>query len=1036
MDLTQLAGVLASTFDPNMRIEAEKRLNEVHATPGFVAQLLQVVMSTEIQQPIRQAGGIYLKNMITQCWRERDPKNCVGGETPFVIAGEDKNLIRSNIIEAVIHSPELIRLQLTVCIGQILTHDFPDKWPNAPQTIHSYLASDNQAAWFGSLVALYQIVKKYEFKKPDERVVLHNMMNEFLPLLYQRCVGLMQDQSLPAAEIKKMIIKIMFAVFQYQLPTDVLTEQNLPAWMQLYQAIIDQDVPETCNELDEDEREKSAWWKLRKWAIHSLYRLFERYGTPGSIDTAYEPFAAYFCKTYAVGNTQTVLKVLDRQRRKMYVAPRVLQMALNYLKNGVSNALHWKVMKPHMHAIIVEVIFPLMCHTAEDEELWQDDPYEFIRFKYDVYEDFVSPVTAAQSLLRKATEKRKQILDPVMNFCVQILNTPAESRDPKQKDGVLHMIGTLSDILLKKKKYKEHMEAMLVHHVFPEATNPLGYVRARACWVINYFSRTDFKIEANLRRGVEIARLCLINDKELPVKVEAALALQFFIKRQPKAKDFIHPHMQVVIQELLHVIRETENDDLTDALQDLIRQYSNDPRLGEMAVVIAQHLALTFKNLLDSEESDDKAITAMGILTNFDTMMGVIDSKEIREELEKIIYSIIVTVFQQGIIDFYEDVLVIMVTATLYEVSPLMWNLFYLMYETFERDGFDFFTDMASPLHNYITVAPEVFLATPKNMEIVYMMCKKVLTDDDVGEDAQSYAAKLLEVAILQFPGYIDQWIAPFAEATLARLTRKVKTSELRVMCLQVVVATLYYNPNFLPTILDKLHLPDSHEPVTVQFFAQWLDDANCFLGLHDRKMFVLGLCSILGMHSSLRPKGLCDCAPKIIPSLLLIFAGLQRSYEKQALLENDDLEGVGDVEDNNSDGEEEIASDDDELNEDDVAYVESLAKKMSNALCEQDGDEDEETDLETYTTTIDNEEAVDEYTIFKQCLLNIQVGDPAWYAELTNRLTDEQKQELQQIFVLADQRRAQQESRQLDLQGGYNFASTSVPHDFSFGQE
>ena len=29
MDLTQLAGVLARTFDPNLRVEAEKRLNEV-----------------------------------------------------------------------------------------------------------------------------------------------------------------------------------------------------------------------------------------------------------------------------------------------------------------------------------------------------------------------------------------------------------------------------------------------------------------------------------------------------------------------------------------------------------------------------------------------------------------------------------------------------------------------------------------------------------------------------------------------------------------------------------------------------------------------------------------------------------------------------------------------------------------------------------------------------------------------------------------------------------------------------------------------
>ena len=51
---------------------------------------------------------------------------------------------------------------------------------------------------------------------------------------------------------------------------------------------------------------------------------------------------------------------------------------------------------------------------------------------------------------------------------------------------------------------------------------------------------------------------------------------------------------------------------------------------------------------------------------------------------------------------------------------------------------------------------------------------------------------------------------------------------------------------------------------------------------LHDRKMFVLGLCSILGINSSLRPKGLHDCASKIIPSLLMIFSGLQRSYESK----------------------------------------------------------------------------------------------------------------------------------------------------------
>ena len=56
----------------------------------------------------------------------------------------------------------------------------------------------------------------------------------------------------------------------------------------------------------------------------------------------------------------------------------------------------------------------------------------------------------------------------------------------------------------------------------------------QACWVLNYFSRISFKNEANLQRAVEAVRVCLLHDKELPVKVEAALALQFFIKRQDK----------------------------------------------------------------------------------------------------------------------------------------------------------------------------------------------------------------------------------------------------------------------------------------------------------------------------------------------------------------------------------------------------------------------------------------------------------------------------------------------------------------------
>ena len=54
-------------------------------------------------------GVIYLKNMIAQYWKDREPTELIDGAAPFVIPKQDKDTIRDNIVEAVIHAPELIR---------------------------------------------------------------------------------------------------------------------------------------------------------------------------------------------------------------------------------------------------------------------------------------------------------------------------------------------------------------------------------------------------------------------------------------------------------------------------------------------------------------------------------------------------------------------------------------------------------------------------------------------------------------------------------------------------------------------------------------------------------------------------------------------------------------------------------------------------------------------------------------------------------------------------------------------------------------
>uniref|UniRef100_A0A672J158 Importin N-terminal domain-containing protein n=1 Tax=Salarias fasciatus TaxID=181472 RepID=A0A672J158_SALFA len=834
-------------------------------------------------------GVIYLKNMITQHWSDGDVS---GTETPVNnIPEEDRQFIRDNIVEAIIHSPERIRVQLTTCIHHMIKHDYPGKWTTIVDKIGFYLQSDNSRAWLGILLCLYQLVKNYEYKKPEERQPLVAAMHIFMPMLKERFIQLLPDSSSESVLIQKQIFKILYALFQYNLPLELINRQNLTEWMEILKTVVDRD--ETM-QIDEDEWPELPWWKCKKWALHILARLFERYGSPGNTTKEYAEFAELFLKEYAVPAQQVLLKVLYQYKEKQYVAPRVLQQTLNYINQGIAHALTWKNLKPHIQGIIQDVVFPLMCYTDSDDDLWREDPYEYIRMKFDVFEDFISPTTAAQTLLFTACNKRKEVLQKSMGFCYQILTDPAS--DPRKKDGALHMIGSLAEILLKKKIYKDQMEYMLQNHVFPLFCSDLGYMRARACWVLHYFCEVKFKSDQNLQTALELTRLCLINDNEMPVKVEAAIALQVLISNQEKAKEYITPFIRPVMQALLHIVRETENDDLTNVIQKMICEYSEE--VTPIAVEMTQHLAMTFNQVIqtgpDEEGGDDKAVTAMGILNTIDTLLSVVEDHK--------------------------------------EVVPL------------------------------------------------------------------------------------------FVAAALERLTREVKTSELRTMCLQVAIAALYCNPPVLLNTLENLRFPNNTESITNHFISQWLKDVDCFLGLHDRKMCILGLCALIDLNP--RPEAVNHVADKLVPAAILLFSGLKRAYACRAEHENDD-------DDDDDNGEE------DDDNGTAHRPFAMLAKHAGEDGDDEDWEEDdaEETALEGYTTAVDDEDnMVDEYQIFKAVLQNIQSRDPAWYQALTQALDEEQGKQLQDIATLADQRRAAHESKMIEKHGGYKFTAPVVPSTFNFG--
>jgi hypothetical protein len=117
--------------------------------------LLQIVMSQEVEMPVRQAGSIYLKNMITKSWEEAEE----GEEPRFNIHEQDRAVIRDALVDAAVHAPPIIRAQLSVCIGSVCKRDFPGRWSSLVDKIVVYLQSPDAGGWPGALISLLSLVK-------------------------------------------------------------------------------------------------------------------------------------------------------------------------------------------------------------------------------------------------------------------------------------------------------------------------------------------------------------------------------------------------------------------------------------------------------------------------------------------------------------------------------------------------------------------------------------------------------------------------------------------------------------------------------------------------------------------------------------------------------------------------------------------------------------------------------------------------------------------------------------------------------------
>lgn len=1031
MDVVKLIEIFKNTINSEKHDEAEEQLEQIHKIISFLPSILQIVMDTNIELPIRQAAVIYFKNEINQYWEEKKSKNNV---IQYHVHEQDRELIRNSIIDALVLSPDVIRNNLSSALNHIIKLDYPTRWTGIVDKIVFYLQTPEPNNWMGALLALMQLARAYEYKIISDKSPLLDALKVIAPLVYKLMVNLMPDNSENSVLIQKTILKIIFIITQYSLPLSLFTNEFFTQWMEIIRQVLDRPVPPEVNDVDIEGRPELPWYKAKKWALHIVVRIFERYAPCKNQAKQYKPFGKWYLETFSMGMIQVICKMLDQYHQNVYLPPRVLQQCINYLITCLQHMHTWKILKPHISAIIERVIFPLMCYSEEDAELWACDPEEYVRKKFDFFEDYVSPVGAAQNFLLNCCKKRKDMLNNTITFAIQILSSPNST--PQQKDGALNMIGSVFEIMLKKKQYHQQIDDLIAYHVFPYFSSHQPFLRARAAWMLHFLHDFEFENELTLCQAVNSLQYALINDKELPVGVQAAISLHILITSNEKTKPLLEPNLETIILESLNMIKLSQNDDVSNGLLRVICSFGE--KIIPISVKIIEHIVNVLEHVGQSNsENNDVTITLMGLLTTIDTVLMMVSEKALLQQVEPLAMRGVLFILNQEMSELYEESFNIVTTLTEKSISPDMWKMFEYIYQISTKpNGVDYFVDLVPTLHNLITVDPDAFLSDSNRLVAFYEICKLVLTSDVI-EDTHCNAIKMIEVLLLQFREKVANYMPSFCELILDRLLvdPNDQSADLKNLILQVFLVVLYVDHNLFFKIMEQLNLKFPTVNILEYLLENWLKRLKRFYGLHDRKICILALCKLLTLPSEQRPPKVYQLASQLMPDILNVFENLKEAYKTKA---------INDKDDSDEDSDYEIVSTDEEENDDDYNgtkdmdddYFDDEADLSSDDEHEdEDENENELTPFERLETTIDKEDTDDdEYILFRNTVELLKNHDQNLYQCLFGNLNPKEIVTLEDIYLLAQRRQDAAESRKIEQRGGYTFSVQTVPTTFNFG--
>ncbi|GFE53009.1 importin-beta N-terminal domain-containing protein [Babesia ovis] len=589
--------------EQTLRKQSEDYLFKITTLKGAIPLLLQLISTDRVDDTVRLAGAIKLKNLVLTQWRD-DKALCP----------EDRAALWDNIYDAIISvgpGNDAIRRQCFETLRHIV---YNADETNVRHLICRLKTDIEQRSNGDRLISALRVLRKLMYRYEYHNAGLTDEVNAIVDAFFDKLLKVAQDASKAgldspeAATCIHMVLKVYYSMGLLTSPTTKTVENTLQAWMALVEFVLDNPVPWNVAftpgtrpmlpyaELpDEEESRLRALprFKCLKWAMHILTKYMSRQiPRKENKDDGKKHFARYIKDNYAEAFTKKLLVLMQAESTgNAVLTNHVHHKIWTYLKYAVSfPAIYNAAIKP-CAPIIVQMLFQTFSCNVNDEQAYAEDPESYIQSCADVSFQLLSPRGTAADFIKDACKLRRADFVPIVISAARDVFGNRET-PVSVVYGVMCLIGhAASSVLQNTKKSsgkrasnqgeisQEQLldgEAFIAAYVLPLLGSPDKWLRMRGAWLCGRVVMTTvvWRDPQNLLK-VYSKLVEMLNDEEVIVSVMATgSVLAFFHNDDDTLQKTILEFLPHLLQSLFKLMERIELETVVSTLDEIVDKYS------------------------------------------------------------------------------------------------------------------------------------------------------------------------------------------------------------------------------------------------------------------------------------------------------------------------------------------------------------------------------------------------------------------------------------------------------------------------------